>query len=144
MKKNIAILKDHEIDHPKDYHVYLLEELDSIETGHENIYIGDLIDYLKIETISEILEKIIEKLDIDGKLIVKAPDILQLCFYCSKFNLDLLKFRYIIYQTGRISCYSSDEILMILSAFKNIKIESVSYANLYEYSITVRKNEETN
>jgi hypothetical protein len=141
MKKNIAILIDEEIEYPKDYQCYIVSDISTLKTGYENIYIGDLIDYLPPDQIHSKLIEIIDKLVQNGKLHIKGPDILQLCWYCSKLNLDLSKFRYIIYQTGRRSCYSMDEMILVLSDLPGIKIESSSYTNAYEYSITVIKYE---
>jgi uncharacterized membrane protein len=141
MKKNIAILIDEEIEYPKDYQCYTLNDLSSIQQEYENIYIADLIDYLSADKIKSTLEDIVSKLTSNGKLHIKAPDILQLCWYCSKLHLDLSKFRYIIYQTGRKSCYSMDEILLILNSIAGTKIELASYINAYEYSITIIKHE---
>lgn len=141
MKKNIAILIDEEIEYPKDYQCYIVSDISTLKTGYENIYIGDLIDYLPPDQINSKLIEIIDKLVQNGKLHIKGPDILQLCWYCSKLNLDLSKFRYIIYQTGRRSCYSMDEMILILSDLPGIKIESSAYTNAYEYSITVIKYE---
>jgi len=141
MKKNIAILIDEEIEYPKDYQCYIVSDISTLKTDYENIYIGDLIDYLPPDQINSKLIEIIDKLVQNGKLHIKGPDILQLCWYCSKLNLDLSKFRYIIYQTGRRSCYSMDEMILVLSDLPGIKIESSSYTNAYEYSITVIKYE---
>jgi len=141
MNKNIAILIDEEIEYPKDYQCYLIDDITEIKTEYENIYIGDLIDYIPINQVKETLQEIIDKLVKNGRLSIKGPDILQLCWYCSKLNLDVNKFRYIVYQTGRKSCYSMDEIILILSNIPGISIESASYVNLYEYSIVVNKNE---
>lgn len=141
MKKNIAILIDEEIEHPKDYQYYSIQDLESLNTDNENIYIGDLIDYLSPNNIIEVLQEITNKLAKNGKIHIKAPDIFQLCWYCSKFNLDLTKFRYIIYENGRKSCYTMDEIVLILTNIPDIKLESISYVNAYEYSITATKYE---
>jgi len=144
MKKNISILIDEEIESPNGYVSYNLKELESLGTEYENIYIGDLIDYLKTDDIQPTLQKIIDKIKLDGKLIIKGPDILQMCWYCSRYNLDLPKFRYIVYNTGRKSCYSTEEIMIILGSIKNIEIISASYSNIYEYSIIIKKNEAKN
>jgi predicted SAM-dependent methyltransferase len=141
MKENIAILIDNEIDRPKDYQPFTLSEIDEIKGEYLNIYIGDLIDYIPYDKIVETLQKICDNLAIGGKLHIKAPDIFQLCWYCAKLNLDLPKFKYIIYENGRRSCYTMDEIVSLLSTIQNLKIEHTSYSNAYEYSITAKKYE---
>lgn len=141
MKKNIAILVDEEIEHPKDYRYYCVSEIDDLNSKYENIYIGDLLDYLPQNQIQEIVNKISDKLEDNGQIHIKSPDILQMCWYCAKFNLDLSKFRYIIYQTGRKFCYTLDEIVLLFSKIDKMKVETASYINAYEYSITVTKHE---
>jgi len=141
MKKNIAILIDEEIEHPKDYRYHSLDELENLpDSQYENIYIGDLLDYIPPDQIQELLAKISKKLAKDGKLNIQGPDILQMCWYCSKFNLDISKFRYIIFQTGKKICYTLDEVVSMVST-TDLKIESASYINAYEYSIMVVQNE---
>ena len=140
MTKNIAILTSEEIEYPKDYRFYSIQEIEKIENNkYDNIYIGDLIDYLSSNMVTNILQNILNKLKDNGKIHIKAPDILQLCWYCSKLQLDLTKFRYVVYQTGRKSCYSIDEIILVLKNISGIEIESASYTNGYEYSITANK-----
>jgi hypothetical protein len=139
MSKNIAILIDKEIEYPKDYDFCSLNELEKLTTEYTNIYIGDLIDYLPTDKIKEILQEILDKIVQNGRLHIKGPDIFQLCLYCSKLNLDLSKFRYIIYENGRKSCYTVDEIIVLISDIPDIQIESVSYINGYEYSVTIKK-----
>lgn len=141
MKKNIAILIDEEVEHPKDYRYYSIDEINDLNSVYENIYIADLIDYLQIKTIPETLEKISNKLEKNGQLHIKGPDILQMCWHCSKFHLDLSHFRGIIYHPGRVLCYTLDEIISMISQIKNIKVKSAFYVNAYEYSITAIKNE---
>lgn len=139
MSKNIAILIDKEIEYPKDYDFCSLNELEKLTTEYTNIYIGDLIDYLPTDKIKEILQEILDKIVQNGRLHIKGPDIFQLCWYCSKLNLDLSKFRYIIYENGRKSCYTVDEIIVLISDIPDIQIESVSYINGYEYSVAIKK-----
>lgn len=139
MSKNIAILIDKEIEYPKDYDFCSIDELEKLKTEYTNIYIGDLIDYLPTDKTKEILQEILDKIVPNGQLHIKGPDIFQLCWYCSKLNLDLSKFRYIIYENGRKSCYTVDEIIVLISDIPDIQIESASYINGYEYSVAIKK-----
>lgn len=141
MSKNIAILIDKDIEYPEDYNYYLLEDIDNLSSDHENIYIGDLLDYVAESRVVETLNNIVDKLEKHGRLHIKGPDILQLCWYVSRLNMDLLKFKNILYENGRISCNSLDEVVVILGQIPGIKIESASYVNAYEYSITIGKYE---
>lgn len=137
--KNIAILIDQEIEYPKDYIFCSLSDLENLKTEYDNIYIGDLIDYLPKDNIKEVLQEILDKILPNGQLHIKGPDIFQLCWYCAKSNLELSKFRYIIYENGRKSCYTVDEIILLINNIVHIQIDSISYVNGYEYSATVTK-----
>jgi hypothetical protein len=139
MKKNIAILIDEEIEHPKDYKFYSLEEISDLKNDHENIYIGDLIDYIPPSEIEGTIQEIVSKLSDTGQLHIKGPDILQLSWFCGRLNIDLKKFRYIIYGTGRKGCYSLDEVMEMTVSGTGLAVASTSYTNGYEYSLTLKK-----
>lgn len=141
MKKDIAILIREDIEYPKNYRYYDLEDIHDLKSEYENIYIGDLIDYLPKDKIKTTIQEIVDKLEQNGKIHIKGPDIFQLCWYCSKLNLDLGKFKYIIYENGRKTCHTLDEIILLFRDIPGIKIDSASYTNAYEYSITMVKYE---
>jgi len=142
MKQNIAILINSDIDRPNNYDKCNFSDIDSLDNQScENIYIGDLLDYIVPNDLESTISKIISKAQIGGQLHIKAPDILQLSWYVSRLNLSLTKFRYVVYDTGRASCYSMDEILTVLAQEKNLRIVSATYTNGYEYAITARINE---
>ena len=139
MKKNIAILIDEEIEHPKDYKFHSLEEISDLKNDYENIYIGDLIDYIPPSNIEKTIKEIVSKLSDVGQLHIKGPDILQLTWFCGRLNIDLKKFRYIVYGTGRKGCYSLDEVMEMAVLGTGLAVESTSYTNGYEYSLTLKK-----
>lgn len=142
MKKNLALIINDEIEYPDNYDSTLLSDIDSIPNHFcENLYIGDLLDYLNPKDLEQTLDKIISKAQKNSEIHIKAPDILQLCWYSARLNMPLHKFRYITYATGRFGCYSMDEILLLLSEKKNISIVSATYCNGYEYAITIKTNE---
>lgn len=141
--KNIALIINDDCKFPSDYKEYNVDELDSIADGScDNLYIGDLLDYIEQDKQLDLLKKLLTKIKVEiGCLHIKAPDILQTCWYASKMNLDINKLRYILYQTNRKNCYTIDEIASIVNLIENAIIGSASYVNLYEYSITVNKYE---
>ena len=139
MKKNIAILIDEEIEHPEDYLFCSLEEMSNLQDDQENIYIGDLIDYIPLSEIESTIKVIASKLSDTGQLHIKGPDILQLAWFCGKLNLDLKKFRYILYGTGRKGCYNLDEVIEMTVTLTGLVVDSASYTNGYEYSLTLKK-----
>lgn len=137
---NIAILVNDGIDYPDGYELCLADKLDTLENNScDNIYLADTLDYLSIDKTIEFLEQVISKLKRLGALHIKAPDLLQLCWYATRMNIDLAKLRYIIFDTKRKNCYSIDECILLLNDIKNLTVESIVYCNGYEYSITAKK-----
>jgi len=139
MKKNIAILIDEEIEHPEDYQFCSLEDMADLKNDYENIYIGDLIDYITPSEIEGTITEVVSKLSDTGQLHIKGPDILQLAWFCGRLNIDLRKFRYVLYGTGRRGCYSMDEIMEMAASGTGLVVESTSYINGYEYSLTLKR-----
>lgn len=141
--KNIALIINDDCKFPSDYKEYSIAELDSIPEGScDNLYIGDLLDYVEQDEQQDWLKKLLTKIKVeDGRLHIKAPDLLQTCWYASKMNLDMNKLRYVLYQTNRKNCYTIDEIASMINLIENARIDSASYINLYEYSITINKYE---
>jgi len=138
--KKIALLLHEEADYPKGYNTNLINELEDLkENTYEDIYIGDLLDYFDTEKSIELLLDISSKLKEKGLLHIKAPDLMQMCWYVYKTNLDLPKFRYVLYDTKRTISYSMNELILILTDVKGITVQSASFCNGYEYSVTVRK-----
>ncbi len=141
-KNNIAILHNEEIQAPDKYKVHTLETYSVLaDESCDNIYIGDLMDYISPTTLKEITETIISKLRKGGEIHIKAPDLLQLCWYSSRLNLHLSKTRYVLYGSNKIACYCMDEIILALKNLGTTSVVSATYANGYEYSITARKND---
>lgn len=141
---NISILINEDIESPAGYKVYEVEDLENIkEESCDNIYIGDLLDYYNVNNLPNLVDSIIAKIKTDGKLLIKAPDLLQLSWYTCKLNLDLNKLRYILYETNRKACYTLDEIIDALNHIDTVTVDTANLTNGYEYSIVVCKNEKT-
>lgn len=140
---NIAIILNEECKYPSDYRDYLISDIDDIpKNSCDNLYIGDLFDYIDTNNIIDLLKQLIEKIKVeDGLLHIKAPDLLQSCWYTARMNLDINKLRYILYQTNRKNCYSLEEIVSLINSVENTEIVSAFYVNGYEYSITINKYE---
>lgn len=128
------------MEYPDGYKVYLADKLDTLENNScDNIYLADTLDYFSIDKTLEFLEQVVSKLKRLGDLHIKAPDLLQLCWYSTRMNIDLAKLRHIIFDTKRKSCYGIDECILLLNDIKNLTVESTAYCNGYEYSITAKK-----
>ena len=138
--QDISILMSEDLESPEGYKKYEINDLENIkEESCDNIYIGDLFDYFEIRALPELIDTIISKIKQNGRLLIKAPDILQLSWYTCRLNLELSKLRYILYDTNRKACYSLDEILNVFSSINAIDIETAYIINGYEYSILVSK-----
>lgn len=142
-QKNIALIINEDCNFPADYKEHLIEEIDELQDHScDNIYVGDLLDYLEKETTEDLIKKIFAKNKIqDGRIHIKAPDIMQTCWYASRMNLDITQLRYILYHSRRKNCYTVDEIISIINSIDGVIIESASYVNGYEYSITISTHE---
>lgn len=140
---NIALIINDDCRFPSDYKEHLVSDLEEIPEGScDNIYIGDLLDYLEKDNISLMLTEIISKLKVqDGLVHIKAPDLLQTCWYASRMNIDINNLRYILYETHRKNCHTIDEIISMIQSTENTSVVSASYINGYEYSITINKYE---
>lgn len=136
---NIAVLVHEKADHPKDYTIIALDKIQDMNEQYDNIYIGDVIDYIDTANILDLLVHLTTKLTDNGHIHIKAPDLLQLCWYASRMNIDLAKIRYVLYDTGRRHCYTMDEIAFMLNQIQNISIVNACYVNGYEYSLTIQK-----
>ena len=137
---NIALLINEEIEYPNEYKIHLAKDIDEIEDAScDDIYLGDTLDYVPINDSVMFLQKAVKKLKVSACLHIKAPDILQLCWYTVKMNLDLPKLRYILFGNKREHCLSLDECLTIITDVDNVDVESTTYCNIYEYAITIKK-----
>lgn len=142
-QKNIALIINEESKFPSDYTECLVSDMDSIPVGScDNLYIGDILDYLAKEDIHVFLTNAMQKIRKEnGSVHIKAPDILQTCWYASRMNIDIKDLRYILYDTKRTNCYTLDEIVEIVNSIPNTTINSASYANGYEYSLSLNTHE---
>lgn len=141
--KNIALVINEESKIPSDYTECLISDIDTIPAAScDNVYIGDVLDYLPEENIQIFLADVIQKINKENGMVhIKAPDILQTCWYASRMNIDINNLRYILYDTKRMRCHTLEEIVAIINSIPNTIISSTSYANGYEYSISLNTYE---
>jgi len=141
---NIALISNDECKIPSDYTGHLISDIEKLAEGScDNLYVGDMLDYIASENLDIVFTELLKKIKVeDGLMHIKAPDILQTCWYASRMNLETTKLRYILYHTKRKNCYSMEEMISTILSIPNSKIVNAHYVNGYEYSITVNKYED--
>lgn len=144
MTKDIALLIHEESEYPSNYTEHDLSEIETLaDNSCDNIFIGDILDYIPPKDFNNTLDNIVSKTKTNGLIHIQAPDIFQLCWLASRMNLNIDKLRYILYDNQRGICHTFDEMIDLLNTTANIKIDTASYTNGYEYSISIKKHEET-
>lgn len=144
MAKDIALIINEDTQYPDSYSEHELSDIEQIDNNScDNIFIGDLLDYIPPKDFEDTLNSIVDKTKTDGLIHIQAPDIFQVCWFGARMNLSMDKLRYILYENQRGFCHTFDEMISLVNKIKNTKIDMASYTNGYEYSISIKKHEET-
>jgi len=118
---NIALISNDECKIPSDYTGHLISDIEKLAEGScDNLYVGDMLDYIASENLDIVFTELLKKIKVeDGLMHIKAPDILQTCWYASRMNLETTKLRYILYHTKRKNCYSMEEMISTILSIPN-------------------------
>lgn len=107
------------------------------ENLFETIIINDLLDYLPYNEITNILNTIIDKLKIGGKLIIQSPDLYKLCCSCAFGDVDMETIKAVLYSNKK----SINTIYDLQTEIKNrnMIIQEQRYVNIFEFYIEAEK-----
>lgn len=106
----------------------------------DEIYIGDLLDYLSSDDGLVILNEIISKLVSGGKLHMQSSDAKCLASALLYNNINITIYKGIIFNNKK-NIYTLTEIKNILTNIPNIKISKCKFINAIQYYVECFKNE---
>ena len=106
----------------------------------DEIYIGDLLDYLSSDDGFIILQEIVTKLTAGGKLHIQSSDAKCLASALLYNNINIAIYKGLLFNDKK-NIYTLTEIKNILSGIQNIKISKCKFINAIQYYIECFKNE---
>lgn len=106
----------------------------------DEIYIGDLLDYLSSDDGLIILQEIVTKLTSGGKLHIQSSDAKCLASALLYNNINITIYKGLLFNNKK-NIYTLTEIKNILSGIQNIKISKCKFINAIQYYIECFKNE---
>lgn len=111
------------------------------EKSLDEIFIYDLLEYIKYGDLSEVVEVISNKLTKNGILHIQGTDMKSLCLAVVDSQLDSNIFRSIVLSPNKKNLMSFNEIRTFIDGFNNIHINKIKFINGLQYYIECSKNE---
>ena len=109
-----------------------------IDSSYEEIYIGDLLDYIDYNESMALLDLIKNKLNSGGAIIVQSSDLYALSSAVVFGDIDIQTSKLVIYNEKK-SMYTMHEIETELKN-RQLSIIEKKYINIFEYYIKAIKN----
>jgi predicted SAM-dependent methyltransferase len=103
----------------------------------EEIYVGDLLDYLEYNEAMIILDTLVDKLIVSGSLAIQSADLFLLCSAVAFSDIEQQIAKLILFNNKK-TIYNMQEIQTELKN-RNLDIVEKKYINIFEYYIKANK-----
>jgi predicted SAM-dependent methyltransferase len=103
----------------------------------EQIYIGDLLDYLNYNEAMVILDILVDKLALSGSICIQSADLFLLCSAVVFNDIDQQVSKLVLFNNKK-TIYNMSEIQTELNN-RNLEIVEKKYINIFEYYIKASK-----
>jgi len=107
----------------------------------EQIYVGDLFDYLADNEVLEYIDEIIFKLPKNGKLIIQSIDPRCLASELLYNNMHIGIYKNLLYGLGKKNTHTLGEIKKIILSSGHMKIDQCRFVNNVQYYVECIKDE---
>lgn len=118
-------------------YVDLEEVIDLSDDSVDEIFIGDVLDYITYDTLGNTIDTIQKKLKVGGQLIVQAPDLFHLASALVFQDLDI--------ETTKLTIYNGKNTMYVMKNIetellnRNFDILQKKYKNIFEYFLIAKK-----
>lgn len=125
-----------------EFEFYNINDIKKLKTkSAKEITIQDLLEYYEDKYINILLNDIISKLDINGKLHIQGLDIRSLCGGFVYGQVDISTFKSLIMGRGKKNIYSISQVKNILKDINNIEITKIKFINGLQYYLECVKTD---